>query len=204
MKPGKKAPDFSLRDKEGTLHSLKTLEGRYLVVYFYPKDDTPGCTVEAKGFSGAKNKLAALGASVVGISGGDEKSKTKFCKKHRLKVLLLSDPGFKVSRAYGSYGRKKFMGRAYMGILRNTYLLDEARRVVRVFENVNPETHVREIIAHISELEEACRPEGSRMKVAPHRLPRAAVKAARSVTRPKRKKRPLRGNRRRIAPPKQR
>ena len=118
VKVGGKAPAFTLKDKDGKAYALKDIPGAFRILYFYPKDDTPGCTIEAKAFSKDLDKFKKLGATIVGISGGDEKTKTKFCKKYDLNILLLSDTDFKVSDAYGQYGEKSFMGRKYMGISR--------------------------------------------------------------------------------------
>lgn len=144
---GKKAPQFALKDKEGTLHSLKSLEAEYLVVFFYPKDDTPGCTVEAKNFEDAARQLKKFGAQVIGISGGNEKTKEKFCTKHGLdSILLLSDPEFATAQAYNSYGEKKFMGRTYNGIFRNTFILDKDRKIIKIYTGVDPKTHSKEVL----------------------------------------------------------
>lgn len=144
-----KAPQFSLKDKDGIVHRLDAFKDDIVVVYFYPRDNTPGCTIEASQFTAALSKFKKLGAAVVGISGGDEKSKTKFCEKHDLKVLLLSDPDFAVAKAYGAYGKKKFMGREFMGIFRNTYIIDQKREIVKVFEKVKAATHVQEVLDYL-------------------------------------------------------
>lgn len=143
---GKKAPDFSLKDREGVSHKLSAIDADFVVLFFYPKDDTPGCTVEAKSFTAAKKKLEKLGAVAIGISGGDEKSKEKFCSKHGLETLMLSDSDFAVSEKYQVYGEKKFMGRTYQGIHRITYVLDRDRKIVKVFDKVKPPTHVEEVL----------------------------------------------------------
>lgn len=145
MKIGTKAPDFRLKDRSGKQHSLKDFKSNYVVVYFYPKDDTPGCTIQAKGFSKNLAALKKLGAEVVGISGGNDRTKDQFCKKYKLSVLLLSDPDFAISKKYGAYGAKTFMGRKTKGIYRRTYLLDKNRTVVMAFEKVDPEAHPQEI-----------------------------------------------------------
>jgi len=152
MKLGKKAPDFSLKDKNGTQYSLKSFKGNFVAIYFYPKDDTPGCTIQAKKFTADKAKLAKLKIDVVGISGGDEKSKAKFCKKQELDVLLLSDSDFAVAKEYKSFGEKTFMGRKYQGIFRNTFLLDQDRNIVKIFEKASPEDNSEEIMAVVKEL----------------------------------------------------
>ena len=146
---GKKAPAFTLKDKEGISHALSKMDAPYLVVYFYPKDSTPGCTVEAKEFSKDLAKFKKLGAEIVGISGGDEETKAKFCSKHGLKVLLLSDPDFKVCEKYGVYGMKSFMGRKFKGIFRKTFVLNEKRRVIKQFDKVKPAEHSKEVLSFL-------------------------------------------------------
>ena len=146
---GDKAPEFILPDKDGKLRGHGNILSDYLVVYFYPKDNTPGCTIEAQMFTQAEHEFKKLHATVVGISGGDSDSKKKFCSKHGLTVLLLSDPDFKTARAYGAFGRKSFAGKEYEGILRNTYLLDKSRRIIRIFEKVDPSAHVDEVLAFL-------------------------------------------------------
>ncbi len=147
MKIGRKAPEFALKDRTGKSYSLKSFTADNLIVYFYPKDDTPGCTIQAQEFSKSLAALARQKAQVVGISGGDERTKASFCKKFQLKLVLLSDPGFETSKAWGAYGEKSFMGRKSEGILRNTYLLNRERKIVKIFEKVKPETHLEEIFA---------------------------------------------------------
>ena len=152
MKLGQKAPDFSLKDRTGTDYSLKSFKGDYVALYFYPKDDTPGCTIEAQRFTQDKAKYKKLNIDVVGISGGSEKTKEKFCKKHGLDVLLLSDLDFSVAKLYSSYGDKKFMGRKYQGIFRNTFLLDKSRKIIKIFENVSVDDHSAEILEVVKSL----------------------------------------------------
>ncbi len=149
---GKAAPDFKLSDSSGTEYSLEDFTGKFMVVFFYPKDDTPGCTIESKSFSKNLKKFSKLETDVVGISGGDDKSKAKFCTKYKLKTLMLSDSDFSLAKKYKCYGEKSFMGKKYLGILRNTYVLDAKRKVVRVFEGVNPLTHVGEVLEYLSTL----------------------------------------------------
>lgn len=154
MNIGKKAPDFELTDRTGTVHTLASFKSEYLVLYFYPKDDTPGCTIEAKEFSEFAAKIARAGAKVVGISGGTDRTKEKFCTKHDITIPLLSDPEFEVAQAYGAYGDKVFMGRKFKGILRHTFVLDAARKVVKVFDKVKPEGHAAEVLAALKALKE--------------------------------------------------
>lgn len=149
---GKSAPSFSLSDKEGNVVSLKKIAADFTVVYFYPKDNTPGCAIESKAFSRDLKALEKLGATVVGISGGDQKSKTSFCKKEKLTVTLLSDSDFSVAKKFGVFGEKTFMGRKFLGIFRTTFLLDSKLKVIKVYEKVSPETHSAEVIADIQGL----------------------------------------------------
>lgn len=149
---GAKAPLFALKDKDGKTHSLSEVSSKYTVVFFYPKDDTPGCTIEAREISAALSKFAKAGVTVFGISGGDARSKAKFCEKYDLEVTLLSDPDFSVAKAFGSYGEKKFMGRTYLGIMRNTFLIDSSHTVVKVFDGVKPEGHAQELLAAVKNL----------------------------------------------------
>ena len=150
LKVGDKAPEFRLKDKDGKVHQLET--NKYTVVYFYPKDDTPGCTIEAKEFTKDLKEFEKLGIEVIGISGGDEKSKTKFCNKYHLKITLLSDTDFSVSTKYGVYGEKSFMGKKYLGISRTTFVLDKNNKIIKIFGNVKPEGHSKEILEFIQSL----------------------------------------------------
>ncbi len=143
---GKKAPDFELCDKRGKRRKLSSLMKDFTVLYFYPKDNTPGCTIEAKEFNKKLSRFKRLKAAVVGISGGDQKSKQQFCKKHGLKVDLLSDSDFKVSKKFGAYGLKSFMGKKFKGILRKTFILDKKRKVVKVYDKVTPVDHADEVL----------------------------------------------------------
>src|SRR3989338_2673468 len=111
-----KAPDFSFKDKDGKVVSLKNVGSEFTIVYFYPKDDTPGCAIEAQDFSAHLGEFRDLHATVIGISGGNEGSKKLFCEKYGLKVALLSDPDFTVAKRYGAYGEKISMGNTTMGI----------------------------------------------------------------------------------------
>ncbi len=149
---GKKAPAFKLKDKDGELHALKDFEEEYIILFFYPRDNTPGCTIEARNFSKDIKKYEKLNAKVIGISGGDEKSKTKFCGKNNLKELMLSDTDFKISEKYGVYGEKKFMGKTFNGIKRVTFVLDGKRKIVKVFGKVKPLTHSKEVLEFLKEV----------------------------------------------------
>jgi peroxiredoxin Q/BCP len=152
IKEGDKAPTFTLSDKDGTSHRVGGKGSEYTVLYFYPKDDTPGCTIEAKEFSAHLKAFQARNSRVFGISGGTDATKAKFCKKHGLSVPLLSDEEFTVAQSYGAYGDKKFMGRSFKGIFRKTFVIDGTGKVVRVFDSVKPEGHAEEVLAVLDEL----------------------------------------------------
>ena len=147
-----KAPDFALPDKDGNTHTLKEFVGKWLIVYFYPKDDTPGCTTEACAFRDGRAMLAELGAEIVGISKDSVKSHAKFVEKHDLNFLLLSDISTETIQAFGSWKRKKFMGREYMGVNRDTYLIDPTGQIVKKYEGVDPKTHIAEVYADLKKL----------------------------------------------------
>lgn len=152
IKVGAKAPAFELPDKDGNLIKLSDIDADFVVVFFYPKDNTPGCTIEAKGFTESLKAFSKLNAEIIGISGGDEKTKTSFCKAHKLKVNLLSDGDFKIAKKYDSYGPKKFMGRSYKGIFRKTFIVDKKQKVRKIFDKVTPESHPEEVLKAIKEL----------------------------------------------------
>lgn len=147
---GSKAPSFNLKDKDGESFSLKNISSDFVVIYFYPKDNTPGCTTETIGFNRDLKKFAKLNTTVIGISGGDEKTKTKFCTKHDLELLLLSDSDFSVAKSYDSYGERSFMGRKFNGIYRKTFVLDKDRNIIKIYDKVKPEIHSGEVLEFIS------------------------------------------------------
>lgn len=141
------APEFTLPDETGTLRSLSEFRGKHVVLYFYPKDDTPGCTVEACSFRDAYEDYQKAGVPVLGISPDTAKSHTKFKSKFNLPFTLLADEDHKVAEAYGVWGRKKMMGREYDGIFRTTFLIGPDGNIVKVFENVKPDGHAGEVLA---------------------------------------------------------
>lgn len=149
---GAKAPKFELLDKDGSAVKSAWSKSDFTVLFFYPKDSTPGCTIEANEFSDALGSFKKRKVSLVGISGGDEKSKAKFCAKYSLEVCLVSDSDFEVSQAYGVYGQKKFMGRTFNGIHRKTFIVDSRGVVAHVFSAVKPEGHAEEVLRVIDEL----------------------------------------------------
>lgn len=146
LKEGNPAPDFSLEDGSGKTHSLKEFAGRTLVLYFYPRDDTQGCTIEACEFQGAEKQIAARGAVVVGVSDDGPGSHAKFAKKYGLKFLLLCDPERTTIKAYDSWGKKKFMGREFDGTIRNTFVIGPDGRIARIFEGVSPKGHASRVL----------------------------------------------------------
>jgi thioredoxin-dependent peroxiredoxin len=151
----KQAPDFTLPDQEGKEHSLKDYAGKWVVLYFYPKDDTPACTKEACNFRDERDAIAEYGKAVVlGISKDTVRSHKKFADKYQLNFTLLSDPSTEIIEAYGAWGKKKFMGREFMGTLRNTYLIDPDGNIAKTYEGINPKTHASEIIADLNNLQQ--------------------------------------------------
>ncbi|MEB3290254.1 MAG: thioredoxin-dependent thiol peroxidase [Leptolyngbya sp.] len=148
---GDPAPDFSLLDAEGTLYSLDSLKGQRVVLYFYPRDNTPGCTKEACGFRDAYAAYQAQDIVVLGVSADDAKSHTKFAAKHHLPFPLLVDEGGEVASRFGVYGLKKFMGKEYFGITRSTFVISPEGILERVYLKVKAETHAETILADLAE-----------------------------------------------------
>jgi len=145
-KEGDKAPDFAARDANGDVIRLKDLRGKKVVLYFYPKDDTPGGTKEACAFRDAYARFKKRGIEVLGVSLDSEASHQKFLKKYDLPFRLLADTDRKVSESYGTYGQKRFMGRTYMGNHRMTFLIDEKGKIKKIFSKVKPEDHAEEVL----------------------------------------------------------
>jgi len=145
----KPAPAFSLVDQNGATHTLEQYLGKWVVLYFYPKDMTPGCTVEACSFRDANKYLADLGAIVLGVSADSLGSHKKFATKQKLAFALLVDEEGSLAKKYGSYGQKKFMGRNFEGIYRNTFLINPAGVVQKVYQGVKPGEHVAEILSDL-------------------------------------------------------
>ena len=144
------APAFKTTDANGNPVSLKDLRGQKVVLYFYPKDDTPGCTKEACSFRDAFSKFKKRDITILGVSPDSEKSHQKFATKYKLPFTLLVDADHSIANAYGVYGEKKFMGRTYMGIHRTTFLIDEKGKIKKVFEKVKPEDHADEVLGAFS------------------------------------------------------
>ncbi|HSX41492.1 MAG TPA: thioredoxin-dependent thiol peroxidase [Candidatus Saccharimonadales bacterium] len=151
----KTAPNFTLQDQDGQEHSLSDYAGQWLVVYFYPKDDTPGCTKEACSFRDGRDLLEERGIKVVGISGDSVASHKKFAEKFKLNFTLLADPDRKVIEAYGALGEKSMFGKKYIGILRNTYLINPQGKIVKEYTKVKPEDHAAQILRDAGALQSA-------------------------------------------------
>ncbi|MCT7952080.1 thioredoxin-dependent thiol peroxidase [Ancylothrix sp. C2] len=149
---GDLAPDFSLPDAEGNIHRLSALRGKRVVLYFYPRDNTPGCTKEACAFKDFYPQYKSQDIVVLGISSDDAKSHTKFIQKYQLPFPLLCDEGAKVATAYESYGLKKFMGKEYMGVHRHTFVIAPDGTLEKIYRKVKPETHAAEILSDIGDL----------------------------------------------------
>lgn len=140
------APDFALKDQDGNTVSLESLQGRWAVIYFYPRDDTPGCTREACNFRDNFAALKALGAEVLGVSGDSEASHKKFAAKYELPFTLLVDAGNQMARAYGAWGTKSMYGKTYDGIIRSTVVISPDGRVAKVWPKVKPDVHGEEVL----------------------------------------------------------
>jgi peroxiredoxin Q/BCP len=150
--PGRIAPDFELPDDTGTARRLSDFRGKPVVLYFYPADDTPGCTKEACNFRDDYSRYRRHGVTILGVSPDSEHSHERFKSKYNLPFRLLADAEHRVCSLYGVWGRKKFMGRTYDGVLRTTFLIDKAGRIARVFEGVRPAEHSAEVLAEVRDL----------------------------------------------------
>ncbi len=146
IKEGDAAPDFETRDAEGNAVKLSDLRGQKVVLYFYPKDDTPGCTKQACSFRDSFAEFERRGIKVLGVSTDDESSHQKFAEKYSLPFTLLADTGHEVADLYGVYGEKQFAGRSYMGVNRVTFLIGEQGRVRKVFDKVKVDEHADEVL----------------------------------------------------------
>jgi thioredoxin-dependent peroxiredoxin len=152
LEAGDKAPAFSLLDQDGKTHRLKDYAGRPVVLYFYPKDDTPGCTKEACDFRDALPKLGKSKATVLGVSILDTASKAKFAKKHGLRFPLLADPDHAVAEKYGVWQKKSLYGRQFMGIARTTFLIGPDCKIARRWDNVKVDGHAADVLSAVNAL----------------------------------------------------
>lgn len=142
-------PDFSLPDQDGKIHSIKDYAGKKVLLFFYPKDDTPGCTKEACSFRDAYQELLDKGVQVLGISKDTVQSKKKFADKYNLPYPLLADNDKKVAKDYGILKEKSMFGKSYMGIMRESFLIDEKGNLMKHYKNVKPANHVKEVLQDI-------------------------------------------------------
>ena len=150
---GQSLPKFQLSDSDGNTVKSNDLKGKKLVIYFYPKDFTPGCTIEADEFSKDYNKFQKAGIEIIGISKDDVESHKKFCNKMKIPYILLADTETTVSKLFGVWGKKKFMGKEYMGIIRSTFLVNEDGKIFRVYEKVKPKGHSKEVLEAYASVE---------------------------------------------------
>jgi thioredoxin-dependent peroxiredoxin len=151
-KQNSSAPDFTLPDQDGKEHTLSNYKGQWVLLYFYPKDDTTGCTKEACAIRDEFPAFGKLKVKVLGLSIDSVKSHKKFAEKYELPFTLLADEGKKVVNQYGLWAKKKFMGREYMGTLRTSFLIDPKGAIAKIYENVKPETHADEVLKDLKEL----------------------------------------------------
>lgn len=149
MKAGDKAPAFTLSDKDGNAVSLEDFTGKKVVLYFYPKDNTPGCTRQACAFAAAYKEFGELNAVIVGISKDSPSSHVKFAEKYGLPFILLSDPETQTIQAYGVWREKKLYGKTSMGVARTTFIIDENGYIEKVVEKVKPDTNAAEILGYL-------------------------------------------------------
>jgi len=148
-----KAPNFELPSTSQNDYSLKDSIGKYVVIYFYPKDDTPGCTIETIDFNKSLSKFKKLECDVFGISKDNLKSHEKFKNKYKINFDLLADEGLTVLKKYKVWGKKKFMGREFMGINRTTFLIDTKGKIIKIWENVKVKDHAKEVLTTLKNIQ---------------------------------------------------
>ncbi|MBK1973650.1 thioredoxin-dependent thiol peroxidase [Campylobacter sp. TTU-622] len=149
LKIGDIAPTFELLNQDGIKISLKDFIGKKVILYFYPKDNTPGCTMEACDFSGDYEKFSEKNAVIIGVSPDSVKSHTNFIQKYNLKHILLSDSEKEVSKMYGAWGLKKNYGKEYEGIIRSTFVIDEKGKIIKIYKNVKAKNHVQKVFEEL-------------------------------------------------------
>ncbi len=149
LKVGDMAPPFTGKDQEGKTVSLKDLRGKKVILYFYPKDDTPGCTAEACNLRDNYDGLIKRGFAILGVSPDDEKSHVKFRTKYSLPFSLIADPGTSIIKAYGAWGEKNMYGKKYDGVLRTTFVIDESGHILRIISKVNTADHTQQILEEL-------------------------------------------------------
>jgi thioredoxin-dependent peroxiredoxin len=146
VEEGQEAPDFELTSDSGQRVRLSQFRGQPVVLYFYPRDDTPGCTAQARGIRDSYGDFERRGAVVLGVSPDEESSHVKFKQKHGLPFTLLADPEHEVAEQYGVWGEKKYMGKTYWGVERSTFVIDHEGRIAKVMRRVKPDTHVERVL----------------------------------------------------------
>jgi len=150
--PGQPAPDFCATNQDNNQVSLNDFSGQWLVLYFYPKDNTPGCTTEAKDFTDLSPEFSSLGAKILGVSTDSVQSHCKFISKHNLSITLLSDPEHQLANTYGVWQLKKFMGKEYMGIVRSTFLISPDGKIADAWRNVKTKGHAQAVLSKLQQL----------------------------------------------------
>ena len=186
LSTGDRAPDITLPDQDGQTRRLSELRGKWVLVYFYPRDDTPGCTIEACGLRDASARYRKLGLEVIGISTDSVRSHRKFADKFDLPFTLLADEEKRAVQAFGAWGKKKFMGREFLGTLRSSFLVDPAGKLARIYAKVKPAQHADEVLADVAALsaegKTALAPRASASKATrPARAAKAAKRPARKA-----------------------
>ena len=146
LKINTKAPIFNLKSTDGGFYSLRDSIGKYVILYFYPKDDTPGCTIETNDFNKLLTKFKKLNCKVYGVSKDDLKSHNKFKEKYKIKFDLLADDEIKIVKSYQVWAKKKFMGREFMGVIRSTFLINPKGKIIKIWKNVKVKEHAKEVL----------------------------------------------------------
>ena len=152
LKIGDKAPDFELLDQESKKTSMRDFKGKWIVLYFYPKDNTPGCTIEAIAFTQALKQFEKDGCVILGVSSDSVESHCKFIEKQNLKIKLLSDPDHETIEKYGAWGEKNMYGKKYMGVIRSTFLIDPKGQIAHIWPKVSPIGHAEDVRDKLKEL----------------------------------------------------
>ena len=153
LKINTKAPMFNLKSTNGKFYSLKNSIGNYVILYFYPKDDTPGCTIETNDFNKLLTKFKKLNCEVYGISKDNIKSHNKFREKYKIKFNLLADDELKIIKLYKVWAKKKFMGREYMGVVRSTFLISPKGKIIKIWDNVKVKDHANEVLRTLKDIQ---------------------------------------------------
>ena len=153
LKINSKAPNFNLISTNGNSYSLKDSQGKYVILYFYPKDDTPGCTIETNDFNKLLTKFKRFNCEVYGISKDNINSHNKFKEKYKIKFDLLADDEIKIVKSYKVWAKKKFMGREFMGVVRSTFLIDPKGKIVKIWDNVKVKDHAQEVLDSLKHIQ---------------------------------------------------